>query len=94
MNNLVISTGGGAVLNTKNYLSLTQNGRIYWIYRDLNLLEIQGRPLSKSLNELKTMYQIRKPLYESFSHKTINNNNSIESTTQQILEDFYENTCY
>lgn len=94
MNSLVISTGGGAVLNIKNHLYLTQNGRIYWINKDLNLLETKGRPLSKNLNELQKMYQIRKPLYEIFSNKVINNNSFIESTIQQILDDFYENTCY
>lgn len=93
-NNIVISTGGGAVLNLENYISLIQNGRIYWINRELNLLETEGRPLSGKLSELENIYQVRKSLYEFFSDKIIDNNSSIKITIQKILDDFYENNCY
>ena len=88
MNNLVISTGGGAVMNPENYYYLAQNSRIYWLNRDLNLLETKGRPLSKNLAKLKNIYQVRKFSYQTFSDKIIDNNNYIENTTQQIIVDF------
>ncbi len=94
MNNLSLSTGGGVVLNENNCSKLKQNGRIYLLKRDLEALETEGRPLSKSFDELQKMYQIRKPLYESFSDKIIDNNSSMNRTVNSILEDFYENTCY
>jgi len=94
MNSLSVSTGGGTVLNENNYLSLKQNGRIYWLKRNLDLLETKGRPLSKSLNELEKMYRTRKPLYENFSDKIIENNELLDITVNKILEDFNENICY
>lgn len=89
---LVISTGGGAVLDPGNYLPLKQNGRIYWIERNPVMLEIKGRPLSKNLEELKKMYQMRKNLYWNFSDKIIQNDGSLDDASEKILEDFYENT--
>lgn len=91
---LIISTGGGAVTNENAYENLKQNGRIYWIKRDLKKLEISGRPLSKNLTKLKKIYEKRKSIYESFCDKKIENNGSIKDLAQKIKENFYENTCH
>ncbi len=93
-NNLVLSTGGGAVINKENYYSLKQNSRIYWIERDLNKLDTKNRPLSKNLNEIKKIYESRKIMYKNFSDKIIFNNERLEDAAQEILEDFYENMDY
>ena len=89
--NLILSTGGGAVIDKENYYSLKQNSRIYWIKRDLNKLETKNRPLSKNLDQLKKLYEERKPMYKRFSDKIIYNNDTIDNAVQNILEDFYEN---
>lgn len=93
-NNLILSTGGGAVINKENYYSLKQNSRIYWIKRNLNKLDTKNRPLSKNLNEIKKIYQSRKLMYKNFSDKIILNNEKPEDAVQEILEDFYENIDY
>lgn len=93
-NNLILSTGGGAVVDSENYYPLKQNSRIYWIKRDLNKLDTKNRPLSKNLNEIKKIYESRKLLYENFSDKIIFNNERLEDAAQKILEDFYENIDY
>lgn len=93
-NNLILSTGGGAVINKENYYPLKQNSRIYWIKRDLNKLDTKNRPLSKNLNEIKKIYESRKLMYENFSDKIIFNNGNLEDAAQEILEDFYENIDY
>lgn len=93
-NCLILSTGGGAVLDSTNYRYLKQNGRVYWIKRDLDMLDVRGRPLSKNLDNIKKMYHIRAPLYEKFSDNAIENNGNLNSAVEQILEDFYANTCY
>lgn len=93
-NNLILSTGGGAVINKENYYPLKQNSRIYWIKRDLNKLDTENRPLSKNLNEIKKIYESRKLMYENFSDKIIFNNGNLEDAAQEILEDFYENIDY
>lgn len=89
--NLVLSTGGGSVLNEINTLRLSQNGRIYFINRDLNELPVgAGRPLSVSRERLDAMYRERKPLYEAAADQIIQNDTSIQSAVEKIREDFNE----
>lgn len=81
---LVIATGGGCVTRNKNYPLLHQNGTIYWLQRDIAKLPTNGRPLSMSGN-LYEMYQKRKPLYERFADKIIDNNLTTDNALAQIL---------
>lgn len=81
----VIATGGGCVTQQKNYRSLHQNGRIYWLMRDVCHLPTEGRPLSQQ-NKLEDMLHIRKPMYESFADVQVDNNGSIEDTVERILQ--------
>ena len=81
---LIISTGGGCVTRSENYPNLHQNGTIYWIQRDLELLPTDGRPLSQR-NSLEEMYRIRKPMYEAFADHIIDNGTSPEEAVRQIL---------
>lgn len=82
---LVIATGGGCVTRQENYPLLHQNGRIYWLQRDIDTLPTDGRPLSKSCN-LWDMYVKRKPLYVSFADYIINNNGSTDDAVARIRE--------
>lgn len=91
---VVLSTGGGAVLAENIYEILKQNARIYWVKRDLSLLEMSGRPLSKNRSEIEKIYDKRKAIYEKFCDKMIQNSGLAENSAQKILEDFYENSCY
>lgn len=91
---IVFSTGGGAVLAENAYEILKQNAKVYWIKRDLSALETSGRPLSKSSAEIKKIYDKRKPIYEKFCDKIIENSSIAENAVQKILGDFYENSCY
>lgn len=81
---LVIATGGGCVTRKENYPHLHQNGRIFWLKRDLSLLPTDGRPLSQT-RSLTEMYREREPLYQAFCDHCIDNNGSAEDTAQQIL---------
>ena len=81
---LVIATGGGCVTFSINHSFLHQNGRIFWLKRDIYQLPTDGRPLSQKGN-LEEMYRIRKPLYESFADVIIENE-TVEKTVQQIME--------
>ena len=81
---LVIATGGGCVTRRKNYPLLHQNGTIVWLQRDLDCLPTEGRPLSQK-GSLEDMYQVRRPLYESFSDITVCNNTAAESVVDAIL---------
>lgn len=81
---LVIATGGGCVTQAVNHSNLHQNGRIFWLKRQISQLPTDGRPLSQKGN-LEEMYRIRKPLYESFADVIIESE-TVEQAVQQIME--------
>jgi shikimate dehydrogenase len=83
----VIATGGGAVTWEENYRHLKQNGTVFFIERELCLLESEGRPLSKS-GDLREMYARRLPLYERFADIKIQNNASPEAAADKIISYF------
>ena len=78
---LVIATGGGCVTRAENYPLLHQNGRIFWLQRDLDRLPTDGRPLSI---DLQAMYRVREPMYTRFADRVIDNNGAIENTLSQM----------
>ena len=85
MSGAVIATGGGCVTREKNYSHLHQNGTIYYLKRDIEILPTEGRPLSAA-GDLNEMFRIRKPLYEAFADHTINNNATLEDAVSAILK--------
>lgn len=88
--NQVISTGGGVVTINENYKPLKQNGRIYFIERELEALSQDERPLSKDFEAVKKLWDKRKDKYEEFSDYKLENID-IETCIDEIIEDFYEN---
>ena len=84
--NLVIATGGGIVKDPTNYFRLKQNGLIVLLERDLHLLPLDGRPLSKNPDELMRLYRERKHLYESFADMRISSNGGIHDVVKLIRE--------
>lgn len=64
---LVIATGG-CVTQERNYLLLHQNGTCFWLQRDMEVLPVDGRPLSQAQN-LDEMHAARKPLYGAFADR-------------------------
>ncbi len=81
---LVIATGGGCVTQPRNYPLLHQNGRIFWVQRDLDKLPTDGRPLSQA-NPLETLYRQREPLYAAFADHILDNNGTLESAFDRLL---------
>lgn len=84
---LIIATGGGAVLNPENVRALKGNGRIYYLKRALELLSLEGRPLSKSREALERMFVTRDPIYSNCADAEILNNSSPESAARRIADD-------
>lgn len=87
---MIIATGGGAVTMGHNYNPLAQNGRIYLLERDLEDLELKGRPLSTSRDRIKALWAERKDAYIKFSDAKVYNH-EIEKTALEIWEDYNEN---
>ncbi len=81
---LILATGGGCVTRQENYPLLHQNGRIFWLQRDLDVLPTQGRPLSQA-GRLSDMYRVRAPLYEAFADHIVNNDYPVETTVAEII---------
>lgn len=69
----------------RNKELLTQNGRVFWLQRDISLLPKEGRPLSLS-SDLAVMYEKRKPMYQDFSDWAIDNNGSQDDCANAILK--------
>ena len=63
---IVLSTGGGCVTIPENHALLRQNGKVFFINRDISLLETKGRPLSAGGGDrIAKMYEVRLPLYRA-----------------------------
>lgn len=80
----VIATGGGVILRPENMKALSQNGRVVFIQRPLEVLAMDGRPLSKDLDTLKSMYETRFPLYNKYGQLTFNAEGSIEENINAL----------
>ncbi|WP_236785705.1 shikimate kinase [Anaerococcus ihuae] len=89
---LIISCGGGIVEKEENYYRLKENSLIVNVKRDLEKLEIKGRPLSKKY-KIIDLYNKRKNLYDKFKDFEVENND-LKTCAKKIEEKFYENISY
>jgi shikimate dehydrogenase len=88
---IIISTGGGSILDPENIIALKQNGVIFYLERDLDHLMIEDhRPLAKNKEALKDLYYKRQPLYLNSADVVIKNNENIEQALVLIQEKFNE----
>ena len=87
---LVISCGGGAVVNPLAYPALKQNGVIVHIERDMDKAETEGRPLLQDPAALQKLHTQRMPIYRKFADITIDNNGDINDTVQYMMEKLNE----
>lgn len=83
--NLVIATGGGAVLRPENVDHLRQNAVVIHILRPTCNLSTDGRPLSKDINTLMKMEKVRMPIYQSAAD--IEYDNSKPKSLAEIAEE-------
>ena len=92
---LVISTGGGLVLNWENAEKLKKNGKIFFLKASLDTLlsRVQGddtRPLLRHANareKLENLLNERTSVYEYVSDYTIETDDkSAEEVAKQIVE--------
>ena len=81
---VVIATGGGVVMKKENSSLLRQNGIIIFIDRELPLLATNNRPLSRSPEELETLYRNRLPLYLELADYRLKAENTVEKTEEEL----------
>ena len=87
----IILTGGGVIMDQRNYGPLHQNGRIYHLIRDLDILPTDGRPVSQS-TDLHALWERRAPFYARFRDASIENSGTVEETAAAIWRDFCEHS--
>lgn len=85
-NNQVISTGGGAVCEEENGFFIKENSFTVFLQRDLDKLDLTGRPLSKDIASAEKLFNERKNLYKALSDYTAYNGVSAEATGKEILQ--------
>lgn len=88
---LIISTGGGIILREENIQALQQNGIIIFLNRSIesisNDIQISTRPLLQSgSHKLQKLHAERIDLYHKYAHITIENNDSLIVTLNEIIE--------
>ena len=82
----IIATGGGAVMRKENRDALKQNGTVIYLEKDLSLLSLDGRPLSKDEDAVKKIYEARKDTYEAFADFTVEVSPDAEITAERVIE--------
>ena len=89
LSGVVISTGGGVILNPENMRYLKKNGKIYFIDRQLNkLICSSSRPLSSNKYDLAALYEFRHPLYEKYADYILKSDNTFNELKEIINENF------
>lgn len=84
---IVIATGGGAILRDRNVDALRQNGRLYFLDRPLaDLLPTADRPLAGSAEAIRQRYEERYDRYKALADLTICHFTSAEETAKEIAE--------
>lgn len=86
---VIISTGGGAVLNENNVNSLKKNGRVYFIDRPLEaLIPTSDRPLASTRAAIEKRYNERYSIYTSLADVTIDASYDAVSVAEKIERNF------
>jgi len=89
LQNTVIATGGGAVLNERNVELLRSNGKIYFLDRPIEkLLVTDDRPLSKTKEKLEKLYNERYSIYLGAADEKIDCVDDIEENIKAIRDEF------
>ncbi len=82
----IIATGGGAVIKKENRDALRQNGTVIYLKKDLSLLSLEGRPLSKNEDAVRKIYEARKDTYEAFADFTVEVDADAKITAERVIE--------
>ena len=83
----LLSCGGGAVKKPENVRLLRQNSVVLFLDRPLDALTVGGgRPLSSSVDALRTMYAERRPLYLAAADAVVPNETTVADAVKASME--------
>ena len=84
--NVIISTGGGCIINPENIKNLKANGRIFFLDRKPeDLVPTDDRPLANEKSKIMKLYEDRLPIYQRTADYIINGEVGISQTVQDII---------
>ena len=84
--NVIISTGGGCILNPENIKNLKANGRIFFLDRKPeDLVPTDDRPLANEKSKIMKLYEDRLPIYQRTADYIIKGEVGISQTVQNII---------
>ena len=90
----VLSCGGGVVKTATNVRALRRNGVVLFIDRPVEALAVGGsRPLSSSMEALRTMEAQRRPLYLAAADAVISNTGTLAealAAAQEALDEIFD----
>lgn len=84
----IIVLGGGAVESEKIMIAAKRNGKIFFVDRNPKSLATSGRPLSKSPESVKALYEKRISLYNNWKDFHVSNNSNLDAAASRIAELF------
>ncbi|PHV72349.1 shikimate kinase [Sporanaerobium hydrogeniformans] len=101
-NKVVISTGGGIVMQEENRFLLKEEETFYLAWEGKTLYERvladPSRPLASNREKLETLYELRLPLYEDIAaHKVWCEGKTPQRVVEEIIkamEETNENSCH
>lgn len=91
LENVIVSTGGGVVMNKININKLRMNGKIIFLKTSFleikkRLKNINNRPLFKNRKKTKNLFVFRQKLYEEFADLIVNTDDkSVEKIAYEII---------
>lgn len=90
LSKIIISTGGGAILDNDNVKSLKQNGKIFLLDANFSTIISRlnsdfSRPLFKNKDSIKKLFYERKDKYIRTADFIIDANQSIEQICKDII---------
>ena len=89
LNGMIIATGGGAILRHSNVQALKQNGTLYFIDRDPELLlPTSDRPLASDREAVMKRYNERYEIYCKSADCQINGNGTPSEVADLILKEY------
>lgn len=88
LNGYVIATGGGAILREENRDNLKQNGKVYFLDRDLELLvPTATRPLSSDRASIEKRYNERYEIYCQACDVRVDGNGTVDEVSMMIYKE-------
>ena len=87
--NIVLATGGGAILRDENIDLVHRNGKIYFIDRPLaDLLPTKDRPLASSAEAIRHRFEERYDRYCKTADCHIDGDGSVDEVANRIRKEF------